>query len=66
VEHIPSQRYTESEGYRVRGIQGQYGVRGIQSQRYTESEGYRVGDIQSKRDTESEGYKVKGILLIVI
>ena len=37
-------RDTESEIYRVRGIQ---------SQRATESEVYRVRDLQSQRDTES-------------
>ena len=35
---MPSQKDTESEGYRVNA----------------ESEGYRVRDIQSQRDTESE------------
>ena len=50
--------YTESEGYKVSGIQSQrdtepdrYKVRGIQSQKDAESEGYRVRGIQSQRDT---------------
>jgi len=48
VRDTQSQRDTQSDIYRVRGIQGQYGVRVMQSQRYTESEGYGARGIQSQ------------------
>ena len=62
---MQSQRDTESEIYRVRGIHSQRYTKSEGYRVNTESEGYRVREIQSQTDTTEghlEGYRARGIL----